>query len=250
MTMQKTYFVGHRVGSLASAAALASTLALAACGAPADQTSKMTSYSATETAANKAALFTVPAEQMSRIQIVTVAQQPLERMLRLSGSIAYNGFQTTPVITQVSGPVSRIVVVPGQHVKAGEPMLYVASPDFSQLRSGYIKSRDAYQFADRAYKRAEDLYTHKAISQADLEQADSARVQAQADLQSSEQAIRILGIPDPEKTRHRPPIARGSVARAPVRRDCRAVGLARPVVASWWHSVLHAFGHEYRVGAG
>ena len=76
-------------------------------------------------------------------------------------------------------------------------MLYVASPDYSLLRSAYIKARDAFQLADKFYKRAQDLYAHKAIAQADLEQAESTRTQAEADLQSSEQAIRILGISEP-----------------------------------------------------
>ena len=55
------------------------------------------------------------------------------------------------MITQVSGPVSRMVVVPGQKVNRGEPMLYVASPDFSQLRTNYLKARDAYALAQKSY---------------------------------------------------------------------------------------------------
>ena len=117
--------------------------------------------------------------------------------------MAYNGFLTTPVITQVGGPVSRIVVTPGEHVTAGQPLLYVTSPDYSLLRSAYIKARDAFQLADKFYKRAQDLYAHQAIAQADLEQAESTRTQAEADLQSSEQAIRILGISESGKRRDR-----------------------------------------------
>ena len=178
--------------------ALASAFSLAGCGGGGDNANKMTSFSTTESAASKAELFSLPAEQMAHIQIYTVAQGPLERVLRLTGAVAYNGFVTTPVITQVGGPVSRIVVTPGEHVTANQPMLYVASPDYSLTRSTYIKARDAFQLSDKMYKRAQDLFAHQAIAQADLEQAESNRTQAQADLQSSEQAIRVLGIPNPE----------------------------------------------------
>jgi membrane fusion protein, heavy metal efflux system len=167
----------------------------------------MTSFSAAESAASKAELFSLPADQMSHIQIYTVVQAPIERTLRLTGTVAYNGYTTTPVITQVGGPVSRIVVTPGEHVTAGQPLLYVASPDYSLTRSTYIKARDAFQLADKFYKRAQDLYSHQAIAQADLEQAESNRTQAQADLQSSEQAIRVLGIPNPETVLTAPPAA-------------------------------------------
>ena len=105
----------------------------------------------------------------------------MTRTLRLTGAVAYNGFRTTPVITQVSGPVSRVVVVPGQKVERGEPMLYVSSPDYSQLRTNYLKAKDAYALAQKAYSRAKDLYEHKAIAEQVLEQAQSAEVQAGGD---------------------------------------------------------------------
>jgi len=189
---------GHARRSAIFCAALAAAFALAGCGGAGENANKMTSFSTTESAASKAELFSLPADQISHIQIYTVAQAPLERTLRLTGAVAYNGYLTTPVITQVGGPVSRIVVAPGEQVTAGQPLLYVASPDYSLLRSAYIKARDAFQLADRFYKRAQDLYAHQAISQADLEQAESNRTQAEADRQSSEQAIRVLGITNPE----------------------------------------------------
>jgi len=187
--------------------ALVAALALAGCGGAGENANKMTSFSAAESAASRAELFSLPADQMAHIQIYTLTQAPIERTLRLTGAVAYNGFTTTPVITQVGGPVSRIVVTPGEHVTAGQPLLYVASPDYSLTRSTYIKARDAFQLADKFYKRAQDLYAHQAIAQADLEQAESNRTQAQADLQASEQAIRVLGIPNPESVLTAPPAA-------------------------------------------
>jgi cobalt-zinc-cadmium efflux system membrane fusion protein len=190
-----------------STALVAAALALAGCGGAGENANKMTSFSAAESAASRAELFSLPAGQMAHIQIYTLTQAPIERTLRLTGAVAYNGFTTTPVITQVGGPVSRIVVTPGEHVTAGQPLLYVASPDYSLTRSTYVKARDAFQLADKFYKRAQDLYAHQAIAQADLEQAESNRTQAQADLQSSEQAIRVLGIPNPESVLTAPPAA-------------------------------------------
>ncbi len=179
-------------------ATLAVVLVLAGCGATGDQANKMTSFSTTESAESKAELFTLPPDQMAHIQVFTVAQMSVARTLRLTGVVAYNAFLTTPVISQVGGPVSRILVTPGEEVKQGQPMLYVTSPDYSLLRSAYVKARDAFQLADKFYKRDQDLYAHKAIAEADLEQAESTRAQAEADLQSSEQAIRILGISNPD----------------------------------------------------
>ncbi|MGA9799031.1 MAG: efflux RND transporter periplasmic adaptor subunit [Terriglobales bacterium] len=143
-------------------------------------------------------LFTIRPEQMSHIQVVTVQPTTLTRTLRLTGAVAYNGFRTTPVITQVSGPVSRVVVVPGQKVKQGQPMLYVASPDYSQLRTNYLKAKDAYALAQKTYVRSQDLYQHHAIAVKDLEQAESTEVQAGGDLASAEAALRVMGVSDPD----------------------------------------------------
>jgi len=78
---------------------------------------------------NDAELFTVPPEQMSHVQVVKVQPTTLTRVLRLTGAVAYNGFRTTPVISQVSGPVSRIVVVSAPiMVSRFESVMSVTSP--------------------------------------------------------------------------------------------------------------------------
>jgi len=150
-------------------------------------------------------LFTIPRDQMSHVQVLTVQPTTLTRSLRLTGAVAYNSFRTTPVITQVSGPVSRVVVVPGQKVNQGEPMLYVASPDYSQLRTNYLKAKDAYALAQKAYARAQDLYQHHAIAEQNLEQAQSAEVQAGGDLVSAQAALKVMGITDPDALVKAPP---------------------------------------------
>ena len=152
---------------------------------------------------------------MAHVQVLTVQPTSLTRTLRLTGTVAYNSFHTTPVITQVSGPVRRIVVVPGQIVQKGEPMLYVSSPDYSQLRTNYLKAKDAYALAQKAYARAQDLYQHHALAEQNLEQAQSAEVQAGGDLVAAEAALKVLGITDPDALVKAPPTFEALV-RAPI----------------------------------
>jgi cobalt-zinc-cadmium efflux system membrane fusion protein len=168
------------------------------CNKPQDSVA-MTSYSGNSgQGSDKAQLFTIPQEQLAHVQIVTVAPTSIPRSLRLTGAVAYNAFNTTPVITQIGGPVSRIVVTPGQQVHRGEPLLYVASPDYSLLLASYLKMRDAFHLADRNYLRSKDLYDHHAIAERDLEAAESVRTQAAADRDAAEQSLKILGISKPD----------------------------------------------------
>src|SRR5271166_5191234 len=165
---------------------------------PGESESSMTSFTSSESKADTAELFTVPKEQLSHIEIVSAEKGPLPRTLRLSGAVAYDAFQTTPVFAAIGGPVHEILVAPGQVVHVGQPLLTVTSPDYSAARSAYIKARDAYSLADKLYTRAQDLFAHGAIAEADLQQSESNRTQAHADLESTADALRALGIKDPE----------------------------------------------------
>jgi cobalt-zinc-cadmium efflux system membrane fusion protein len=154
---------------------------------------------------NRAVLFSIPQDQLSHVQVISVQPTTLTRDLRLTGAVAYNADHTTPVITQVSGPVNRIVVSPGDQVRKGAPMLYIASPDYSQMRANYLKAKDARLLAQENLQRTQDLYKHNAAAVRDVEQAQSGEIQAQADLTAAEAALRVLGVTNPEQLAASPP---------------------------------------------
>jgi membrane fusion protein, heavy metal efflux system len=212
--------------------AVGTTLLLAGCDGTGSNASSNASAKNPAKDPNEPELFTIPQEQMAHVQVLTVQPTTLTRTLRLSGAVAYNSFRTTPVITQVSGPVSRIVVVPGQKIAKGAPMLYVASPDYSQLRTNYIKARDAYAFAQKANTRAQDLYQHHAIAEQNLEQAQSAEVQAGGDLASAQAALKVMGITDLDALVNGPPSfevpVRAPIAGEVVEQDVSAGQLVQP----------------------
>ena len=170
---------------------------VAGCGSGGSE-SKMASFSSSESKEETADLFTVPQDQLTHVQVVPVEKAALPRTLRLTGAVAYNAFKTTPVFAAIGGPVREILVTPGENVHAGQPLLTVNSPDYSAARSAYLKARSAFLLADKFYTRAQDLFSHGAIAEADFQTAESTRVQAQADLQASEDALRVLGITDLE----------------------------------------------------
>ena len=176
-----------------------SAFCVAGCSSGAGESeSKMTSYTANESANDTAQLFTVPQEEMAHIKVVAVEKTRLQRVLRLTGSVAYNQFKTTPVFPAIGGPVHEILVAPGQVVSAAAPLLTVNSPDYSVARSAYIKAKDSLVLADKNFTRAQDLYAHGAIAESDLQAAESTRNQAEADMVSAKDALHALGIKDPD----------------------------------------------------
>lgn len=125
LSMQKDRWLTHTVMTAAILAALLAT----SCNR---RTVNADSATASANPSNSddagARLFSVPQNQMTHVQVVTVKPSQLRRVLRLPGAVAFNGFLTTPVITQVSGPVAKSIDCAGgkcprrtAHVVCGEP---------------------------------------------------------------------------------------------------------------------------------
>jgi cobalt-zinc-cadmium efflux system membrane fusion protein len=80
------------------------------------------------------------------------------------------------------------------NVKKGQLLFSVQSPDISNAFNAYLKFVNDEQLTDKAFKRADDLYKHGAISEAMLEQAEDAEKNAEADVTAAEEQLKIYGV--------------------------------------------------------
>lgn len=179
-------------------------LAVSACGGspppPTTSTRTTAPAAATSDAATKASYFTVPADQLAHLGITAVQRTTWSTLVRATGTVDWDNDRTTQAITQVSGPIARIVVDTGRRVKAGDPLLYVASDDVTNAVSAYRKAKNRLDLAERTLTRSRDLLEHKAISARDLDEAEAGHNDASTDLQASLQALRILGVTEDDIT--------------------------------------------------
>jgi membrane fusion protein, heavy metal efflux system len=140
------------------------------------------------------AYFTVPADQLPHLKIVPVRQATWSAEVRTTGTVDWDNDHTTQAITQVSGPISRIVADTGTHVKAGDPLLYVASGDMTTAVSTYRKAKNRFDLAKRSLDRSKDLFDHKALSARDYESAQADFNDAATDRQASLQTLKVYGV--------------------------------------------------------
>jgi cobalt-zinc-cadmium efflux system membrane fusion protein len=145
-------------------------------------------------ASGQAAYFTVPADQLPHLEIVPVRQTTWSTTVRTTGTVDWDNDHTTQAITQVSGPISRIVADTGTRVKAGDPLLYVASGDMTVAVSTYRKAKNRFDLAKRQLDRNKDLFDHKALSARDYDAAQADFNDASTDLQSSLQTLKVFGV--------------------------------------------------------
>jgi cobalt-zinc-cadmium efflux system membrane fusion protein len=144
--------------------------------------------------------FTVPDEQRAHLEIAAVKRTTFHTDLRTTGTVDWDNDHTTQAITQVSGPITRILVDFGTQVTAGQPLLYVASPDITGAFSTYRKAVNRQALAKQNLERSRDLLEHKAIAQRDFEQVQADYNDAQTDVQTALQALKILGVTEKEVT--------------------------------------------------
>jgi cobalt-zinc-cadmium efflux system membrane fusion protein len=68
---------------------------------------------------------TLTAEQRQKIQFYTVAPSKFHKTTETTGTVDFDNDQATSVLAPFGGPVSKLLVNPGDKVKAGDPLAEV-----------------------------------------------------------------------------------------------------------------------------
>ena len=184
----------RRRGHALAIAVVALVLLLTGCGGP----KPAAANSSPSPATGQPSLLTVPPEQLAHLKVVAVRKTTWTNTVHTTGTVDWDNDRTTPAITQVSGPIVRIVAEPGNKVAAGQPLLYVNSPDVTNAIATYKHARTHQDLAQRTMARSADLLAHHAIAQKDYEAAESDFNDASTDVQNSLQALKIFGITEQE----------------------------------------------------
>src|SRR5579862_3549565 len=115
------------------------------------------SGAAATTAVEQPGLFTLPKEQLDHVHIAEVQKVTWAFDVETTGTVDWDADHTTQAITQVNGPITRILVDLGSQVKAGDPLLYVSSPDVANAESAYRKARNREDLTKRIADRQKVL---------------------------------------------------------------------------------------------
>ena len=84
----------------------------------------------------------------------------MNSLVRTTGTVDWDANHTTQAITQVNGPIARLLVDTGTAVTANQPLLYVSSPDVSGAVSEYKKAINRVAYSKRTLDRSRDLLEH------------------------------------------------------------------------------------------
>ena len=133
-------------------------------------------------------------KDVAKFPVVAAEQMEDTVQLKATGSVQPDVSREVPVISMANGRVVEIRARLDDNVKKGQLLLKVQSPDVTSAFNAYLKANNDEQVASKAYRRADDLFRHGAISQAQLEQAEVTAQNAKADLTATEEQLKTLGV--------------------------------------------------------
>ncbi|HZW50962.1 MAG TPA: efflux RND transporter periplasmic adaptor subunit, partial [Rudaea sp.] len=134
------------------------------------------------------------AAQMQHVDLYTVAEAPFHKSIRTAGTVDFDQERSTSLLAPISGPVMRLLVAPGDHVKKGQALAYVDSPDFAAAVGAFRKADAAARNARHIADVDKDLLAHKGVSDREAAQAQSDAIGAESDRDAARQALAALGV--------------------------------------------------------
>jgi membrane fusion protein (multidrug efflux system) len=121
------------------------------------------------------------------IQVVTESLTPsdLTEYFTLPGSL--EAWEDLVLSAEIAGPVRQLLVVEGDRVKAGQPLLEI---DSDTIQSTYQRDLENYQVIQRKYQRYGQLLSEGLISQQELDDLQNSLAAAAAGLKNTGLALK------------------------------------------------------------
>jgi len=136
--------------------------------------------------------FPADAPQLAFLRITPVEDFPEPLMDALNARIAYDDNYTARVFSAVAGRVVKIAAEAGQQVKAGDPLLWIDSPDYAMGASDILKADADLLRKKGAYERAKLLFDAQGLARKDLESAEADWRLADAEAQRAKARMKNL----------------------------------------------------------
>jgi len=169
-------FAGHRLKPMLQAEAratkAAAILVVAALMSCSCGIYKKASPPSASPQTDEAALFEVPAKQLPHLKIVEVKKASWSTVVRTTGTVDWDADHTTQAITQVNGPISKLLVDLG--------------------------ARNRQEYSKKTLDRSKDLLEHKVIATKDMEAAEQDYNDSRAETENDLQALKIFGVTEQE----------------------------------------------------
>ena len=134
--------------------------------------------------------------QLASVKVEPVEEREFPVEKDAVGSIGFNEDMTVKVFTPYQGRIIVLFAEVGDDVRKGQTLFTIDSPDLLQAESTLIAAAGVLELNTKNLARLRDLYTTRAVSQHEVEQAASDEQTAEGNLQAARDAVRLFGKTD------------------------------------------------------
>ncbi len=134
--------------------------------------------------------------QLESVKVAPVQERQFPVEKQAVGSIGFNEDMAVQVFTPYQGKIIALFAQVGDDVKKGQTLFTIDSPDLLQAESTLIAAAGVLDLTTRNLTRLQGLYTTRAVSQHDVDQATSDQQTAEGNLRAARDAVRIFGKTD------------------------------------------------------
>jgi cobalt-zinc-cadmium efflux system membrane fusion protein len=132
--------------------------------------------------------------RLSFVKVEVVAESRKAATVDLTGRVAFDEDHTQRVASPIDGRATSILVTLGQKVRAGAPLVEIASPRVGEIQAEAQKAEQDLGLAEKSVDRAHKLSENGAISDKELAQVEAEHRKAKADVGRTAAELRSLGI--------------------------------------------------------
>ena len=137
-------------------------------------------------------IFSTNSPQLKSIAVAQVTLRP-NQALSISGRLVWNEDVTVRIYPPFGGRVTRILTKLGDRVKEGDPLVALASPDFSQMLEDARKASTDLHLAEGSLARLKELSRIGAASAKDLKASEADFARATASFERTSRNLASLG---------------------------------------------------------
>ena len=150
----------------------------------------------TPAAATQDAVLTLSAEALSRtgIQTATVRSGALTRTITIPAVVEPNTYRQVVVNARAAGQVQSVLAELGSHVRPGQTLATIHSPDLAEAQRVYVSMRAELAAAHQRLVRLEGLVKIGAASRQELESAQVEHTTHATDVEGARARLLLLGV--------------------------------------------------------
>ena len=127
-----------------------------------------------------------------RVFVQTVTAQDGVHALELPAQVEADPARTVNIVPPVAGKVLELKVGLGDHIKKGQLLMVLTSGDFALATADQQKARDTLHLTTKVLERQRGVQDAGAGAAKDLEQAESAHIQAQSEFTRADTRVKSL----------------------------------------------------------